>query len=82
MARHQCTFCVDFAGSAIIQELVSLSRTLRQIAIVNLEALDDLKKHGQIKSTSMAGDLAILKFAEQPHAALINVVAPRRGSCS
>jgi hexosaminidase len=63
-------------GSAITQELVPLSQTLREIAILGLQALDGLKDHGTINSAAMDNDLALLKSAEQPHAALINTIAP------
>ena len=62
--------------SEITQELVPLSQTLHQVAVIGLQALDDLKNHGTINSTDLQNDLAVIRAAEQPHAALLDMIAP------
>ena len=63
--------------SKITQELVPLSQGLHQVAVIGLQALDDLENHRPMDANTRSQNLSVLKSASQPHAVLIDmVVAP------
>jgi hexosaminidase len=60
--------------SDITAELIPVSRTLSQVAVIGLQALDDLENHRTPSTTE--SNLAALKAAEKPIAVVRNVIAP------
>ncbi len=63
------------AQSQVTQELIPLSRGLNQVAVIGLQALDDLENNRAIDANTRSQDLAVLKTAAQPQAVLVDMVA-------
>ncbi len=62
--------------SKITEELVPLSHNLNQVAVIGLQALDDLENNRAIDANTRSRNLAVLKTAAQPQAVLVDMVAP------
>ncbi len=62
--------------SEITAELIPVSQTLSQVAVIGLEALDDLQNHRVASSAAVEKNLEFLKVAEKPQAVLLDMVAP------
>jgi hexosaminidase len=61
--------------SSLTLELIPVSQSLHQVAVIGLQALDNLQSHRAVSTESRQKDLRLLKSAEQPQAVLIDVVA-------
>jgi hexosaminidase len=66
----------SLGGSELTTELVPVSHSLSQVAIVGLQALDDLKNHRAVSADLKEKNLQLLKEAEKPQAVLLDKVAP------
>jgi len=67
----------SLAKSDLTAELAPVSRTLSQVAMIGLEALDSLANHRPLDGPRSEAGLQLLKQAEKPQAALRDmVVAP------
>jgi hexosaminidase len=64
------------AQSALTVELVPVSRTLSQTAVIGLSALDALQNHSPVSAPVRQQQLAFLKSAEAPQAVLLDMVVP------
>jgi hexosaminidase len=64
------------AQSALTAELVPVSRTLSQTAVIGLSALDALQNHNPVSAPVREQQLAFLKTAEAPQAVLLDMVVP------
>ncbi|MGO8720905.1 MAG: beta-N-acetylhexosaminidase [Acidobacteriaceae bacterium] len=62
--------------SSLTQELVPLSHGLNQVAVIGLQALDNLQNNRAVAAEERNHDLEVVKSAEQPHAVLLDKVAP------
>ncbi|MGB6933507.1 MAG: family 20 glycosylhydrolase [Acidobacteriaceae bacterium] len=61
--------------SNITEELVPLSHGLNQVAVIGLQALDDLENNRAMDANSRSQSLAALKTDAKPQAVLIDMVA-------
>ncbi|MGA8287373.1 MAG: family 20 glycosylhydrolase, partial [Acidobacteriaceae bacterium] len=61
--------------SNITEELVPLSHGLNQVAVIGLQALDDLENNRAVDANSRSQSLAALKTDAKPQAVLIDMVA-------
>ncbi|MES2221116.1 MAG: family 20 glycosylhydrolase [Acidobacteriota bacterium] len=61
--------------SKLTQELVPLSQGLHQVAVIGLQALDDLENQRAMDANTRSQNLSVLKSAGQPQAVLIDMVA-------
>jgi hexosaminidase len=64
------------AQSVLTAELVPVSRTLSQTAVIGLSALDALQNHNPVSAPVREQQLAFLKTAEAPQAVLLDMVVP------
>jgi hexosaminidase len=64
------------AQSALTAELVPVSRTLSQTAVIGLSALDALQNHSPVRAPVRQQQLVFLKTAEAPQAVLLDMVVP------
>ena len=64
------------AQSKITEELVPLSHGLNQVAVIGLQALDDLENNRAMDANTRQQNLASLKIAEKPQAVLVDMVVP------
>jgi len=64
------------ATSDLTAELVPVSRTLSQVAVIGLKALDDLPGHRAIEGAALQNNLQILKSAENPEGVLRDMIVP------
>ena len=64
------------ATSDLTAELVPVSRTLSQVAVIGLKALDDLQGHRAIEGAALQNNLQILKSAENPEGVLRDMIVP------
>jgi hexosaminidase len=62
--------------SKVTEELVPLSHGLNRVAVIGLQALDDLENNRATDANTRSQNLATLKTAAQPQAVLINMVVP------
>jgi hexosaminidase len=62
--------------SELTTELVTLSHSLSQVAVIGLEALDDLEGHRTVDAATLQKNLQMLKDAAKPQAVLLDMVAP------
>ncbi len=62
--------------SKVTEELVPLSQGLNQVAVIGLQALDDLENNRAVDANTRSQNLAVLKTAAQPQAVLVDMVAP------
>jgi hexosaminidase len=63
------------AQSQITEELVALSHGLNQVALIGLQALDDLQNNRAVDANTRSQNLSALKAAAKPQAVLIDRVA-------
>jgi hexosaminidase len=63
-------------GSDLTAELAPLSRSLSQVAVVGLQALDDLKNHHTVSADARDKNLQMLKAAAKPKAILLDEAVP------
>ena len=61
--------------SKLTEELVPLSHGLHQVAVIGLQALDDLENHRAMDADTRSQNLSVLKSVAQPKAVLIDMVA-------
>jgi hexosaminidase len=61
--------------SSITQELVPLSHGLNQVAMIGLQAIDDLENNRAMDANTRSQNLAALKTDAKPQAVLIDMVA-------
>lgn len=64
------------AQSALTEELGPLSHSLNQVAVIGLQALDDLQNNRTVPAAERQRDLEILQSAKQPLAVVLDMVAP------
>jgi hexosaminidase len=64
------------AQSKLTEELVPLSHGLNQVAVIGLQALDDLGNNRAVDANTRSQNLSSLQAAEQPQAVLVDMVAP------
>ncbi|MHB2007509.1 MAG: beta-N-acetylhexosaminidase [Acidobacteriaceae bacterium] len=62
--------------SKITEELVPLSHGLNQVAVIGLQALDDLENNRAMDTDTRSQNLSALKTAAKPQAVLVDMVAP------
>ena len=62
--------------SKVTEELVPLSHGLNQVALIGLQALDDLENNRAVDANTRSQNLSALKTAAQPQAVLVDMVAP------
>ncbi len=62
--------------SSVTEELVPLSQGLNQVAVIGLQALDDLQNNHAMDTDTRSQNLTLLKTAAKPQAVLIDMVAP------
>ncbi|MEO6965730.1 MAG: family 20 glycosylhydrolase [Acidobacteriaceae bacterium] len=62
--------------SALTETLSPLSHSLNQVAVIGLQALDDLKNHRTVPTEEQQRDLETLKSAKQPQPVVLDMVAP------
>ena len=62
--------------SELTEELLPLSRDLHQVAVIGLQTLADLRNDRAVNEEVRQNNIEILKSAEQPQAALVDMVAP------
>ena len=62
--------------SKITEELVPLSHGLNQVAVIGLQALDDLENNSPMDANTRSKNLTLLKTAAKPQAVLIDMVVP------
>jgi hexosaminidase len=62
--------------SELTQELAPLSTSLRQVAVIGLEALDHLEKGEKAPGDWRNQQLQFLKTAAEPQAVLLDMIAP------
>ena len=62
--------------SEITAELIPLSHSLSQVAVIGLQALDDLQAHHWPDATTLQANLKTLKTAQKPEAVLRNMIVP------
>ncbi|MGC9224716.1 MAG: beta-N-acetylhexosaminidase [Terracidiphilus sp.] len=62
--------------SELTQELVPLSHDLSRVAVIGLQALDDLENNRTVAAQDRQHNLELLKSAEQPQAVLLDRIAP------
>ena len=63
------------AQSKVAQELVPLSQGLNQVAVIGLQALDNLENSRAMDANTRSQNLSALKSAAKPQAVLIDMVA-------
>jgi len=63
-------------GSEITAELIPVSRGLSQVAMIGLQALDDLQLHRRLDAATFQKNLQLLEAAAKPEAVLLNKIAP------
>jgi hexosaminidase len=64
------------ARSFLTQDLAPVSRNLSEVAIIGLQALDDLKHNRVVTGDVRTRNLHFLEDAAKPHAVLLLMVAP------
>lgn len=62
--------------SYLTEELVPVSHSLNQVAIIGLQALDNLQNNQAVATEVRQHDIEFLKSAEKPQAAVMDMVAP------
>jgi hexosaminidase len=62
--------------SKVTEELVPLSHGLNQVAVIGLQALDDLENNRAMDANTQSQNLSALKAAAQPQAVLVDMVVP------
>ena len=62
--------------SELTQQLIPVSHTLNQVAVIGLQALDDLEKSRNVAAQDRQHNIELLKSAEQPQAVLLDMIAP------
>jgi hypothetical protein len=62
--------------SSLTEELVPLSHSLNRVAVIGLQALDDLQNHHSVSTDTLQQNIAYLESAQKPQADLILMVAP------
>jgi len=62
--------------SELTQELDPVSHTLNQVAVIGLQALDDLENSRTVAAQDRQHNVELLKSAEQPQAVLLDMIAP------
>jgi len=62
--------------SSVTEELVPLSQGLNQVAVIGLQALDDLENNRAVDANTRSQNLTLLKTAAKPQAVLIDMVVP------
>ena len=62
--------------SSVTEELVPLSQGLNQVAVIGLQALDDLENNRAVDANTRSQNLSVLKTAAQPQAVLVDMVVP------
>lgn len=62
--------------SYLTEELAPLSHNLNQVAVIGLRALDNMHGDSAVSTEARQGDINALKAAEQPQAALLDMIAP------
>ncbi|MGC1870870.1 MAG: family 20 glycosylhydrolase, partial [Acidobacteriaceae bacterium] len=62
--------------SQVTEELVPLSHGLNQVAVIGLQALDDLENNRAMDAATRSQNLSVLKSAAKPQAVLIDMVVP------
>ena len=62
--------------SKITAELVPLSHGLNQVAVIGLQALDNLENNSPMDANTRSQNLDELKTAAQPQAVLVDMIAP------
>jgi len=64
------------AQSFLTEELVPLSHSLNRVAVIGLQALDDLQNRRSTDANTLQQNLAYLESIQKPQAELILAVAP------
>jgi hexosaminidase len=62
--------------SEITAELAPVSHGLSQVAMVGLQALDDLQNHHVADAAALQKNMQLLEAAKKPQAVLLDMVAP------
>ena len=62
--------------SNLTEEVVPLSHSLNQVAVIGLQALDNLKNNQTITTEERQHDMELLQSAEQPQAVLLDKIVP------
>jgi hexosaminidase len=63
-------------ASDLVAELVPVSHTLSQVAVMGLQALDDLENHRAADKETFKKNMQALDAAAKPQAVLLDMVAP------
>jgi len=62
--------------SDLTAELIPVSQSLSQVAVISLQALDDLENRHLTDATTLQKNLQLLKAAEKPQAVLLDMIVP------
>jgi len=62
--------------SQLTQQLIPVSHTLKQVAVIGLQALDDLENSRTVAEKDCQHSIELLKSVEQPQAVLLDMIAP------
>lgn len=62
--------------SKLTQELIPVSHNLHQVAVIGLQALDNMRNHNPGSAAAYQNNLQFIKSAEQQDASLLDMVAP------
>lgn len=62
--------------SELTQQLNPVSHTLKQVAVIGLQALDDLENSRTVAENHCQHSIELLKSVEQPQAVLLDMIAP------
>jgi hexosaminidase len=65
--------------SYLTEELVPVSHSLNQVAVIGLQALDNLQNNQAVATEARQHDIEFLQSAEKPQAAVMDMVAPSVG---
>lgn len=62
--------------SEITAELIPVSHSLSQVAVIGLQALDDLQNHHVADAATVQKNMQVLEAAAKPQAIVVDMVAP------
>ncbi|MEO6828794.1 MAG: family 20 glycosylhydrolase, partial [Acidobacteriaceae bacterium] len=62
--------------SSLTEELIPVSQNLHRVAVIGLQALNDIQDHRTVSAETLQQDISYLKSAQKPQAQLILAVAP------
>lgn len=66
----------ELRQSYLTEELIPVSHTLSQVAVIGLQALDALQKKHSLSATAQKQDLEFLQSAKKPQAVLVLEIVP------